>query len=416
MDKINFIVKDSELTSFNLGGEGTIKVYPPLDDLEVIPSKEVQTFKNQSNYGYNNITVNPIPDEYIKPSGTLTINENGIKDVAEVSNVIVSVPVPSDYIKPSGTLNITNNGVKDVHSFSKVDVNVKPELKLQSKEVIPTKEEQTITNDSEYDGLNSVKVNAIPDEYIIPDGTLPITENATFDVRSYARVSTSVHPAPNLQDKSVNIVENGTLSVSADEGFDGLSSVEVNVEVEATGIPKQTGTQSLINTINSVFTEFKNSLNEVINTYTPYCDTSVTLYTPDSSYKYYLINHTYSGYTIHWIATNMAVTYTGNTISLRNLTVTISNSTLYPNVTTTANISRANAKQTNYYSQTYGTLEECLQAIQSPYTTYTSVSANGWATASENEFDGIITNLPMVNNSNFIKVRRVSLNETIQVI
>jgi surface protein len=38
-----------------------------------------------------------------------------------------------------------------------------------------------------------------------------------------------------LQDKSVEIVENGTTNVVADEGYDGLNSVEVNVNVEGSG-------------------------------------------------------------------------------------------------------------------------------------------------------------------------------------
>lgn len=39
----------------------------------------------------------------------------------------------------------------------------------------------------------------------------------------------------NLQDKSITITENGTTTITADEGFDGLSSVEVSSNVHGTG-------------------------------------------------------------------------------------------------------------------------------------------------------------------------------------
>lgn len=100
------------------------------------------------------------------------------------------------------------------------------------KTITPTKNIQEVTYDDGYTGLSKVTINAIPEEYIIPEGMLSITENATYDVTNYAKVTASVRPTPNLQDKSITINENGTQNIKADEEYDGLNQVEVTVEVE----------------------------------------------------------------------------------------------------------------------------------------------------------------------------------------
>ena len=76
---------------------------------------------------------------------------------------------------------VTSNGkvTPDANyaGLSGVTVNVQAAPTLKTKTVTPTKSQQNIAADSGYDGLSSVIVNAIPDNYVIPTGTVNITAN-----------------------------------------------------------------------------------------------------------------------------------------------------------------------------------------------------------------------------------------------
>lgn len=93
----------------------------------------------------------------------------------------------------------------------------------QEKSVEPTKEVQVIKPDAGYTGLSKVTIEAISDEYIIPSGSLRITENGIFDVTNEAKAEVDV-PIPKLGTKT--ITENGTYNAS-DDNLGGYSQVEV---------------------------------------------------------------------------------------------------------------------------------------------------------------------------------------------
>ena len=96
---------------------------------------------------------------------------------------------------------------------------------LQEKEVIPTKEQQQIVPDKNYDGLSKVIVDKIPDEYIIPTGNIEIIKNGIYDVREKESATVNI-PEPKLGTK--NITQNGIYKASDDE-LDGYSEVNVAV-------------------------------------------------------------------------------------------------------------------------------------------------------------------------------------------
>ncbi len=141
------------------------------------------------------------------------------------------------------------------YGYDKVTVKAM-EIKLQDKEATPTKETQEITADNNYNGLSKVTVNKIPDEYIIPagsvdiiangtydvtdkvtanvnipmpTGTIEITENGTHNVKDKEFANVNVQPA--LQEKTVTITENGTTITQNDSEYDGLSKVTSIVNV-----------------------------------------------------------------------------------------------------------------------------------------------------------------------------------------
>lgn len=132
-----------------------------LQDKTVVPTKERQVVTADEDYtGLGNLTIEPIPDEYIVPEGTLNIDKNGSYNVKDKESV--NVEVPGEVVN------------------------------LQDKSVTPTKEPQNVSADEGYTGLGTVEVDAIPDEYIIPIGSLEVTENNTYDVTDKASVVVNV--------------------------------------------------------------------------------------------------------------------------------------------------------------------------------------------------------------------------------
>ena len=121
-----------------LNVEGTYIGGDETQEKSITPTRSTQSVTPDSGKYLSKVIVNPIPDEYIIPSGGIIISENGRNiNVAEYETVTVQV---SSGVTPTGQLAITNNGTYDVTNYASVKVNV-ANSSLDSIKSLPTANE-----------------------------------------------------------------------------------------------------------------------------------------------------------------------------------------------------------------------------------------------------------------------------------
>ena len=279
-----------------------------LDTLTVTPTTTSQTITPSVGIdGWDEVNVNPIPNEYIIPSGTINITSNGTTNVSQYANASVNVSkevslesksitptesqqeitfdsgydgldtviigaisstyigssiehrdetdltvsgatvnVPSGYYaenesksvatsthsNPTISLNSTTGLITASHSQSTgyvVGGTTSDTIQLTTqvaKTITPTKTSQTAVAANNYT-LGTITVNAIPNEYIIPEGSTSITSNGTYDVTEFEEAVVAIPKSVSLQNKTATPTESAQ-SITSDNGYDGLGKVDID--------------------------------------------------------------------------------------------------------------------------------------------------------------------------------------------
>lgn len=177
------------------------------EDLKDVPTDKPYITRNGTNYG--------IPLE----TSVVTIIEKGTKVNYVLQNG--AYIAGGDVAPVVGTLEATENKTylaKDANldGYSQVVVNVQPAL--QEKSATPTKAQQVVVPEEGFYGLSKVTVAKIPDNYVIPTGAVEITTNGTHDVSGKASATVNV-PGKEEQEKTAALaMAAGDQSVAPDTG------------------------------------------------------------------------------------------------------------------------------------------------------------------------------------------------------
>ena len=180
--------------------------------------------------GLSSVIVNPIPSQYIIPTGSITISNNGTVDVTNYASAIVNISV--DAVADAVTtlangatahnitgLDLSQDTVDAAHllygytahdrSGNAITGTYQSTGLTQSKIIIPSESQQTVTPDSGYDALSSVVVEAIESTYVGSG----ITQNPTLTT-SGASVIVPAGYYSTQKTKSVSTATQATPSVS----------------------------------------------------------------------------------------------------------------------------------------------------------------------------------------------------------
>lgn len=131
---------------------------------------------------------------------------------------------------PTTEINITENGDYNVARIGTAHVDVQPTL--DSATVTPTEQTQRVTSGQGYDGLSEVVVEPIPSEYVVPTGSVEITENGEKPVAGKATAIVNVPGIVPTGTKQISITQNGTTTHDVTQYASAEIVTDVNTDPE----------------------------------------------------------------------------------------------------------------------------------------------------------------------------------------
>ena len=176
----------------------------------------------------------------LKVNGTFEGNEPVLEEKTVNSSTLSQEVLPGEgfdglskvtvepYTLDSKTVNSSTSQQTVTSSADGLSSVIVEPYTLDSKAVDPSTSEQTVT--SSADGLSSVTVNAVTSSI---DSNIQ-ADNIKKDVTILGVTGTyeSAPTQPNLQDVSVTYLSNGNYTLSASDGYDGLGTVDVSVNID----------------------------------------------------------------------------------------------------------------------------------------------------------------------------------------
>lgn len=216
------------------GTEKATFTLPSTSISTITPSSTSQVAVSQYRWTLNDVVVEAIPSSYIIPSGTYTVQTTGsgidIKQYASLNVPKASSPSMSIIFESSiGRVAVEGSIYAGWYNggggrYSNMYL---PSTSISH--ITPSTSSQIAVPQYNWT-LNEVIVDAIPNTYIIPEGTSTITANGTYDITSFASVSVAI-PIGDFINNQENIVVTPTEEeqiVSAAAGYTGLGPVTIN--------------------------------------------------------------------------------------------------------------------------------------------------------------------------------------------